>query len=640
MGKISFKPGSPVYLGDEKFEILKPVDLKQVLAKKCATGEYKVLEISKLKNSPPDPSAEAPTVHIDHIRQKHWNEAKRRFEIIEPLLKEGRSKTDVVKRAEECGVHTVTLYRWIGLFESSGLMSSLVPGFDSRGGKGGHRLDKATESIVKQTIEELYLSRQKLRPRTVSREIRRKCLQAGVPAPHEMTVRNRINSLSKKEVVKKREGRKRSEQIYSKIDGSFPEGRYPLDVIQIDHTRLDITLVDEMHRKPIGRPWITMAIDVFSRVVFGLYVSLDAPGFFTTGQCLLNGIQPKDRFLRGLDVAGAWDIFGLPRTVHADNAKEFRGNDLQRFCEEYGVTLTWRPVARPQYGAHIERLMGTLNEEIHTLPGTTFSDIRQKGDYDSDSRAVMTLTEFERWLVNYIVNVYHERPHSSLDMPPVQKYSEGILGNDQNIGTGLPEIIEDEEKLRMCLLPSIERAIKRDGVVIDGIKYYHDVLRSWINESEGKRKKMFTFRRDPRDISTIFFYDPKLKRYFPIPYRTIAFPPISLWELREVKRQFKEKRIRNYDEFKIFNAYEAMKRIENEAARKTKAVRRKTEAKEFHKKKLKDTQGVSGNEKFHDGARATEGKAGTLQNEVGVDELFRDITPYAGTKVIKSDSRE
>lgn len=34
----------------------------------------------------------------------------------------------------------------------------------------------------------------------------------------------------------------------------------------------------------------------------------------------------------------------------------------------------WRPVAKPRYGAHIERLLGTLNEEIHGLAGTTFSN--------------------------------------------------------------------------------------------------------------------------------------------------------------------------------------------------------------------------------------------------------------------------
>jgi hypothetical protein len=39
-------------------------------------------------------------------------------------------------------------------------------------------------------------------------------------------------------------------------------------VVQIDHTLLDIILVDDLHRLSIGRPWITLAIDVFSRIHF------------------------------------------------------------------------------------------------------------------------------------------------------------------------------------------------------------------------------------------------------------------------------------------------------------------------------------------------------------------------------------
>ena len=58
-------------------------------------------------------------------------------------------------------------------------------------------------------------------------------------------------------------------------------------------------------------------------------------------------------------------------TVHADNAKEFRGTMLRKAYQEYGIHLHWRPVRRPHFGGHIERLLGTLNHEIHNLPGST-----------------------------------------------------------------------------------------------------------------------------------------------------------------------------------------------------------------------------------------------------------------------------
>jgi hypothetical protein len=38
-----------------------------------------------------------------------------------------------------------------------------------------------------------------------------------------------------------------------------------LDFVQIDHTKVDVIVVDEQQRLPIGRSWITLAIDGYSR---------------------------------------------------------------------------------------------------------------------------------------------------------------------------------------------------------------------------------------------------------------------------------------------------------------------------------------------------------------------------------------
>ena len=62
-------------------------------------------------------------------------------------------------------------------------------------------------------------------------------------------------------------------------------------------------------------------------------------------------------------------------------------------------------------------------------------------------------------------------------------------------------------------MPYEERTVQRHGIVIDEIPYYDDVLRPWINATDprdatGKRKRKFIIRRDPRDLSRIYFYDP------------------------------------------------------------------------------------------------------------------------------------
>jgi putative transposase len=374
---------------------------------------------------------------------------------------------------------------------------------------------------------------------------------------------------------------------YAPIQGAFPGADWPLAVVQIDHTPVDLILVDDVSRRPVGRPWITLAIDVFSRMVAGFYVSFDPPGAMAVGLCLAHAILPKDTWLTQHNIATPWPVWGVMSTVHADNGKEFRGTMLRKACQEYGMHLHWRPVARPHFGGHIERLLGTLNHEIHNLPGSTFSNPQARGAYNSDQHAAMTLSELERWLAITIVEIYHQRRHREIGTTPLQKYEEGIFGSEERPGRGLPDRLLAETRLRLDLMPYAERTVQPHGITIDEIQYYDDTLRPWISAADpsdgrGKRKRKFIIRRDPRDISRVYFYDPELKQYFEIPYRHTAHPPISVWELRAARRRLKEEGQKAVNEELLFDAYHRLRVLETEAIHETKKARRAAQRRRGH----------------------------------------------------------
>jgi len=50
---------------------------------------------------------------------------------------------------------------------------------------------------------------------------------------------------------------------------------------------------------------------------------------------------------------------------------------------------------------------------VHELLGTTFSNIIEHGNYDSDKKASLTLTELEKWLA-LAVSSYHLSVHSGI----------------------------------------------------------------------------------------------------------------------------------------------------------------------------------------------------------------------------------
>ena len=595
MDQLNIIPGSEVICNGMPYVITHILDLHHVLAKNQGTGEQISIEIKHLK-APGSNTAVKSTKHdtgidLENITEEQWQEAKRRYELIKPLLSPTeRGKAEALHIAKNNGIGQATLYRWRRDYCNSGLLSALLPPRPS-GGRGTARLgNKSVEAIIRDTIKTFYGSDQHPSIAATCREIGEKCKLAKLPPPHYETVKRRIIWQSGREMTAARYGEKFAREVHDAIEGTIPDANWPLAMVQVDHTELPVMIVDEKTRQAICRPWVTFSIDVYSRVVLGMYLSLDAPSAMSAGMCLSHTILPKEKWLEEREIEAEWPCWGVMGTLHMDNAKEFRGNMLRVACEEYVIDLHLRPVKTPHYGGHIERLMGIVSERLKILPGTTFGNFKEKGEYDSEGKAIMTLEELERWLVLFLAE-YHHDFHGGIGTSPLARYREGLLGKKGMPGRGLPARRLDEEKVRIDFMPFDMRTIQDYGVQWD-LFYFDDILRPWINAvdpNNPKSKRLFRFRRDPRDISKIYFFEPNVKRYYPIAYRDLRQPSISLWEYREAKRIAKAEGVRHIDDNVVFN-YTKKMRIEVEQAKeKTKSARRKAQRNIEHEKARKRT---------------------------------------------------
>lgn len=580
--------------------VQKFMDYKQVIIQYTHNGQLEVTPISELEFSD---KVSRDVKYLDSISDKDWKTAQERYSIIKPILDAEINSTLEVNKtilvrqlSEEHNVGYVTIYRWLNAFHTTGLVSSLAPTKRS-GGKGKSRLPKEIVELMDDVINEVYLTSQRLSKKATAIEVIRRCKNAGLDSPHYNTVYNRIRTLDAKRALVKRIGHTEISQKVDATPGIYDEAKNPLDVVQIDHTPLDIIVVDEENRSPIGRPNITLAIDVYSRMVAGFFVSFEAPGALSTGICLASAILPKDEICDKYELKTEWPLWGVMRNVHMDNAKEFKGTMIQRASEEYGFTINWRPVGKSWYGAHVERLLGTLSRKIHALPGTTFEDVKYRSNYNSESKAIMTLAELEQWLHIQIVDVYHNEFHKGIGASPLQYYNEAIFGSDRKEGIGVPIMNLHPEKVYLDFLPYIERTIQRSGVVIDHIRYYSDIFRSYLFEKawnssdrfvKNLRSKKFIFKRDPRDISKIYFLDEKEARYVEIPYADTRRRPMSIWDHRAALKKARELFPKSpITEDIIFQAHNRLKEIEETASnakKESKRKERKKKAVEFKQK--------------------------------------------------------
>ena len=496
-------------------------------------------------------------------------EAQRRASVLRPLVqaylsRAGSLESGIGDAVWELGVSRTTVWRWIRrLAAEGGRTSALVP--RKRGRRNGSVMVPGdVEGIIEEHLTRYYLRRERPSLARVVTEIRSACLERGLQPPTRRTVQRRLDAMDAREVMKAREGAKAARQRFAPVTGRNRSER-PLDVVQIDHTPADIILVDSFERKPIGRPWVTLAIDIATRMVTGYHVSFDAPSRLSVALCLTRAVAPKAEFLADLECNAPWPAQGKPVSIHVDNGRDFRSQAFQSACAEWGINLVYRPPGSPHFGGHVERLIGTMMGAVHLLPGTTQSSVAAKGGYDAEAMAAMTLREFDRWFALEICR-YNNSIHSSLGCTPVAKW-EALAGEMSG------DIPFDMEAFRVSFLPSEQRQVRRDGIHLFDLRYWSDALAGYVGRRDGK----VVVRYDPRDLSSVWI-ELDGGRCVEARYRNLEIPPVSLWEYREAMQKARAMGKVGTNELVLAELIRQQRQIEGESRALTKAERRSRES--------------------------------------------------------------
>lgn len=491
-----------------------------------------------------------------------WDEARSRAAIVARTLPDAPAgqRLSLAEAGRKLGVDRSTVFRWRGRFEAQRRLSALLP--RDRGRPKGHcQVDPRVDELVEAQIQAFYLRPERPSIRKLVERIRAECSRIGLPPPHWRTVRLRIKRVDARKAMVRREGAAAARAVFTPVVGEYRSAG-PLDVVQIDHTIVDLIVVDEVTRTPIGRPVLTLAIDIHTRVVTGFYLGLDHPSILRAGVCVAQSVFEKGTWLaeRGIDLP--WPVSGLPRAVHVDNAGEFHSSAFTRTLEDFGVEVIYRPIARPHFGGHIERLIGTTMGAVHVLRGTTFSSIRDRAGYSPEGRATMTLRELEHWLALEILGKYHHRVHAALKRPPLAVWAELTASNP-------PRMPRDRTEFLAGLLPFETRLPRRDGFHLFNIRYWSDALVKLL----GRHEQKLMVRYDPRDLSRVWIRRPD-GRHVEARYKNLGREPISLWEHGRAMERLRAQGRKEVSEEVLFRAVHEQRRIEDEALRSSKRARR------------------------------------------------------------------
>lgn len=500
------------------------------------------------------------------VDEATWQQAVARECVIRALAsKERLSPADIGIACRELGVGRASLYRLVARYRDAPVTSSLLrrsPGPEH----GQSRLSEELERVIEEAMRDTYRKRERPTIKALQDHIRMLCHLRGLTAPSRNAILARVDRIDRRTLTRDRDGAKAARDRFSPAVKEY-RADHALHIVQIDHTLVDLIVVDSLHRMPLQRPWLTLAIDIASRMVAGFHLSLDNPSASSVALAVQHMVMPKAAWLEARDVKVEWPVCGLPDVIHMDNAREFHGKALVRGAAEHGIRLEYRPVARPHYGGHIERLIGTMMGAVHLLPGTTSSSIAARGAYDPEKHAAMTIDELERWLVMEIVGRYHAQVHGSLELPPIAAWSDALAARPEPL-----RLPRDSEGFLRDFLPFEERTIRRDGVHLFGLRYWDDVLSAWA----GRLSKRLRIRYDPRDLSCVFVEGPDGATW-PVRLADLSRPRITLGEHRLAQAALKVRGVKAIDEQLIFETIARQRVLVESAARQTKVARRQVE---------------------------------------------------------------
>jgi len=197
------------------------------------------------------------------------------------------------------------------------------------------------------------------------------------------------------------------------------------------------------------------------------------------------------------------------RELVLDNGLEFHSVALENTCQSLGIEMHFSPRRAPWFKGKIERWFGTLNHDLaHKIPGTTFSNIFERGDYDPAKYALVTLSTANTIIRKWICDVYHQRPHRTLQMSPDQSWKTSI--SPSNI-----RVPEDVAELELILGRPHPRRLSHKGIELNRLFYNSSELQDF-RQQHGATLEV-EIRVDEGDIGHIYVMAPDSPQYFRVP---------------------------------------------------------------------------------------------------------------------------
>lgn len=460
----------------------------------------------------------------------HRDEAIFRYEVIKPLINGYKTMAMVDARVTEVknwknnpnildessfkkiyNVSRPSLYRWIKSYnESNGDFRSLVPSYQTCGGKDRARISPIVMDFINESIKSAYLQQKRLTIDDFRSIVLDKISDYNQYSVNKLTCpplssfARYLSKIPEYELVAGRIGKRIAERQFNPV-GDGVKVTYPMERVEIDHTPVDVLIVDEMG-EVMGRPYFVMAIDKLTRYPLGFSIGMsNGVGWTEVMECIRHILTHKS-FVKEVYpfIVNDWNAFGLPKTIVIDNGLEFKNKAMIDACYQIGFELQFCPPKVPQWKGSIERFFGSANTGLfHTLPGTTRSNPQKLGDENPVELAKLNFSTFLALVYKWIIDVYNQDLNRGAGGIPHKLWQ---LATEE-----FPVCLPNSVSEIAVLMGKVEfRHITRRGIELLNLHYNSDELYKFFlkfNKENNGSHQLYKIKYNPLNIGEIYVYD-------------------------------------------------------------------------------------------------------------------------------------
>lgn len=384
------------------------------------------------------------------------------------------------------------------------------------------------------------------------------------PTKRQMEYFIRSNTTAKQRKIAKTSAREYQNNLRILKSDNLYNVNGPGDVLEMDEVEMDVALRSEINpENTIGRVIVHCMIDVYSRMIVAVSVSLENNSILGFTNCLINLAEDKKSLCKkyGLEIKdGLWDVNIYPNKIRTDRGSEYRSKEVKRILRELGITLELEPAAMGSMKGQVEQLF----HQYHSVQNEIIENhglITKRHDSKHHEQAVLTLDDIWVFVINQTI------AHNMLTMKnyPLTRemIKKGIAPTPIEIWNygctkyGSPRPITNLKQFEYTIRKSVKAKISRKGIEWNGLYYIAD--NAWLNEkiiSLGNKKETLPCRIDPRNIGTLWYLQEN------------QIIEASLNTLRAGNSEYNGMSLKEYEEYK-----EEKKRLINSNAQRDEEVR-------------------------------------------------------------------